>query len=117
MTNVNSISEVIDKLNKLVLTNKDGDKVKAHDTSGNEYVISYRTKLSTHTVMIAKQPITLSIHVSVNGSSAFSWGCVDTEEIAQFVLWFVRAQGIAFERNYDAKEGNRRIAEGIFESL
>lgn len=113
---INTAEEFIAKLEKIPFTVKSSDGQSISTTDG-KWKFGYQIKLhsSRHSGMFP--PIQMIPHLLYNGSQVQYWGCMENEDTALFVDWFLAKKGKIQDYDWDLKRESEKDGKKIFNAL
>ena len=109
---MNKIEDLITKLDKITFNTRGTSSV-----SNDVWKVSYSTKLSTHFLGATDYSVQIVIHVMYKGQVVQTWGCIDNQDNAKFVNWFVKAKNQASDLEYKIEKSDRKHGESMFKDL
>ena len=86
---MNNLTEVLAKLNKVEWTESERAQSIKGKFMNSEFEVTFRLKQGT---MRYGMPFNCTVYVHIDNVRAFTWGCVDMEEVAEFNKWFLQTE-------------------------
>ena len=102
------VTSIIDKLNKLTFTKKDGNRFESEEGFQFTWEFNLGSKI---------MPVQLAIAVWYNKSRVTSWGCSGYEDTFEFAKFIVLTEGKVRDVKYDLMDLYEKRGMDMFNSL
>lgn len=120
MANINSFKEFLNKLDKITWVSPDKDLLissnKTLVSNKGHWKMSYSIEQMT-SLHDRNVPFRAVVKLWFDGQMVQFWGCVDNEENADFILWFIRKKNSINDALDKEERAARRTGEDMFNNL
>ena len=111
---MNNLTEVLAKLNKVEWTESERAQSIKGKFMNSEFEVTFRLKQGT---MRHGMPIYCTVYVHIDDVRAFTWGCEDMEEVAEFNKWFLQTESKANQEQMRARDMEEARVKNLFEMM
>jgi hypothetical protein len=112
---LNNVSQFLAKFEDITFNNTDEDKSIMGSFRGHEIKISYQLKVES--TFLHGYVVQVVVNVSVDGTYARGWGCVDSDENGVALQWIHTRMNKALSMKMKEESYKRDEAKRLLDSL
>lgn len=109
-------ADFLNKLHRIQWEKYDRDSNTLVSRKGN-WELSYRIIEMDGVEMAKKFPLQVQVYVRFQGKVVTTWGCENTEDNAEFLLFFKRRKSDLIEAEYQAERKLEKLGEEMWDTL